>query len=290
MCNNRFQRLRALSPAIKSALSGLRAESRGLDIIQTQVDELLPLKNKLDELRKRVKEIDRAVKDLLDNDEDMALMYLLPPAPGSTTGDPMGMTPGDPMGMTRSPSPYHTSSSNDRSDEKDIPVVTDEIPSSSPTKTTAQQQQQQSTMGLEMMLENYLNEMGWIASEVDEVLDTIINTEENVELQLDLLRNRILKVELRLSISSFVITSGALVTGLFGRPVAASLSPPHITTLSPPHITTLSPPHITTLSPPHITTLSPPHINHYPITHLLLTITSYRFVSILLQHQQHHQA
>jgi len=238
MCNNLFQRLRALSPAIKSALAGLRAESRGLDIIQTQVDELLPLKNKLDELRKRVKEIDRAVKDLLDNDEDMALMYLLPPAPGTTPGDPMETTPGDPMGTTRSPSPYYTSSSmrNDRSDEKDIPVVTDEIPSSSPSKTTTQLQ---STMGLEMMLENYLNEMGWIASEVDEVLDTIINTEENVELQLDLLRNRILKVELRLSISSFVITSGALVTGLFGRPVAASLSPPHITTLSPPHLTTL---------------------------------------------------
>jgi hypothetical protein len=39
MCNNLFQRLRALSPAIKSALAGLRAESRGLDIIQTQVDD-----------------------------------------------------------------------------------------------------------------------------------------------------------------------------------------------------------------------------------------------------------
>ena len=36
---------------------------------------------------------------------------------------------------------------------------------------------------------------------------------ENVVLQIDLLRNRILKFELILSISSFVITCGALVTG-----------------------------------------------------------------------------
>jgi hypothetical protein len=249
------------------------------------VDELLPLKNKLDELRKRVREIDRAVKDLLDNDEDMALMYLLPSTPGTTPGDPMGTTPGDPMGTTRSPSvsgrgmigvlvddrstsPYHTSSSmrNDRSDDKEMPVVTDEIPSSSPTKITAQQQQQQSTMSLEMMLENYLNEMGWIASEVDEVLDTIINTEENVELQLDLLRNRILKVELRLSISSFVITSGALVTGLFGRPLTDPTTLWTYLLLLPYHLLI--------------------SITH----HLLLTITSYRFVSLLQRHQQqHHQ-
>jgi hypothetical protein len=39
-----------------------------------------------------------------------------------------------------------------------------------------------------------------------------VNT-ENVELQLDLLRNRILRFELFLSISSFVISCGALITG-----------------------------------------------------------------------------
>ena len=37
---------------------------------------------------------------------------------------------------------------------------------------------------------------------------------ENVVLQIDLLRNRILKFELILSISSFVVTCGALVSGM----------------------------------------------------------------------------
>ena len=45
-------------------------------MIQTQADELLPLKNKIDELKKRVKEIKRAITDILSNDNDMNQMYL----------------------------------------------------------------------------------------------------------------------------------------------------------------------------------------------------------------------
>ena len=78
VCSNLFKRVRALSPAVSSTLKALQAESRGLqDVIITQVDELLPLKNKLDELRKRVKEIKRAMTDVLNNDEDMEMMYLV---------------------------------------------------------------------------------------------------------------------------------------------------------------------------------------------------------------------
>jgi len=64
---------------VATTLNALRIESRGLDLLQqTQVDELLPLKNKLDELRKRVKEIKRAINDILNNDEDMLMMHLGP--------------------------------------------------------------------------------------------------------------------------------------------------------------------------------------------------------------------
>ena len=42
------------------------------------------------------------------------------------------------------------------------------------------------------------------------------NTEEFVEIQLDLLRNRVLRFELLLSISTFAVGCGALVTGIFG--------------------------------------------------------------------------
>ena len=79
------------------------------------------------------------------------------------------------------------------------------------------------TMNLEMLFENYLNEVEWIASEVEEVIDEITNTEENVVLQLDLLRNRILRFELSLSMSSYVVTCGALITGLFGMNLISHL-------------------------------------------------------------------
>lgn len=169
---------------------GLRAESRGLEVIQTQADELLPLKNKIDELKTRVKEVKRAITDILSNDEDMSMMYLSV-SPMSDLGD--------------------ISSSDLRGTP---PIYMD--PSKIPDPFV-------DTMNLEMLFENYLNEIEWIASEVEEVIDEITNTEENVVLQLDILRNRILRFELSLSMSSFVVTCGALITGLFGMNLTSHL-------------------------------------------------------------------
>lgn len=163
----------------------MRAESRGLAVIQTQADELLPLKNKIDELRKRVKEVKKSISDILSNDEDMNLMYLMPPKEGKQQL---------------------------------------EFDASNPFLQASQHLEDLvDTMSLEMLFENYLNEIEWIASEVEEVIDEITNTEENVVLQLDILRNRILRFELSLSMSSFVVTCGALVTGLFGMNLTSHL-------------------------------------------------------------------
>jgi magnesium transporter len=160
VCNSLFDRVRALSPRISSALGALTAESRGLDVVQTQIDELLPLKNEIDELGKRVKEIRRAITEILNNDEDMGMMYL---------------------GEHRM---------------KDGAEV--------------------DTTNLEMLFETYFNEVEWIFAEVEELTDEITNTEENVMLQIDLVRNRILKFELTLSIASFVAGVGAMIGGIFG--------------------------------------------------------------------------
>ena len=163
----------------------MRAESRGLAVIQTQADELLPLKNKIDELKKRVKEVKKSISDILSNDEDMNLMYLASPPEGGQLG-------------FDATNPY---------------LPTSQYPVDGAVDT----------MSLEMLFENYLNEIEWIASEVEEVIDEITNTEENVVLQLDILRNRILRFELSLSMSSFVVTCGALVTGLFGMNLTSQL-------------------------------------------------------------------
>ena len=218
-----FRRVRSLSPAVASALNGLRAESRGLDVVQTQVDELLPLKNKLDELRKRVKEIKRAITEVLASDEDMAMMQLGGASASKEQQVGAGAGPGAALLAvgTGSSSKAQREAGVDMADGSDAALPgtsssggggvlsADEDALTSAHNTAG-------VVNLEMMFENYLNEVEWISAEVEDEIDEIRNTEENVVLQLDLLRNRILKFELLLSISSFVVTCGALVTGLFG--------------------------------------------------------------------------
>lgn len=261
VCNNLFRKVRALSPAIQTALQGLQAESRGLDIIKTQVDELLPLKNQLDELKKRVQEVDRAIKEVLDNDEDMGMMHLEGESGGSgfDGGDVVidtseaGVGSEDVSAMTADVDSARNTAETNKHDHHishDVthPVHTPhthgwlkrKLPSlKAHTKYSKSHPLSDSihhthaalnaqltshlhahlpdaTISFEMMLENYLNEIGWIASEVEEMSDQITNTEENVALQIDLLRNRILRFELSLSMCSFIVSCAALVTGVFG--------------------------------------------------------------------------
>lgn len=201
VCSSLFSKVRMLEPDVASALNDLRAESRGLDVMQTQVDELLPLKNLLDELRKRVKEIKRAINAVLENDDDMAMMCLSARQLHKThvvIADVTGAIPTNSV---------DASASNQ----------------GTATTTIASIAAAGDVMAVETLFENYLHETEWIASEVDDLLDEITNTEENVVLQLDLLRNRILRFELTLSISSFVMSFGAVITGAFGMNLLSHL-------------------------------------------------------------------
>lgn len=272
---------------VVAALGDLRAQSKGLDVIQTQVDELLPLKNKLDLLSKRVQVIRKAITDILNSDEDMIMMHLSPTPPDRSPSEKPSIDisaaivaeiadmerregehdkeiqiqklrewwrnrqevvtseegggeekeevaaferlvsllkadsdHGEYMGSGRRGSKAHIRPEQPSSSgfHSKLFSKSHSEPFSSPSIHAASHRPEKDidTMHLEMLFENYLNEIEWIASELDGLQDNITNTEENVVLQLDLLRNRILRFELFLSISSFVVTCGALVTGLFG--------------------------------------------------------------------------
>ena len=56
-------------------------------------------------------------------------------------------------------------------------------------------------------------QLEWADTEIREIQHAIRNTEDTVEIQLDLLRNRILRFELVLNIVASVISFGCLVTG-----------------------------------------------------------------------------
>lgn len=76
---------------------------------------------------------------------------------------------------------------------------------------------------VEMLFENYLMQLEWSDTDIKEIQQAVKNTEDTVEIQLDLLRNRILRFELFLSIFSSVVGVGALVTGAFGMNMLSGL-------------------------------------------------------------------
>lgn len=194
VCSNLLRQVRALAPAISLALQSLQAESRGLDIIKTQADQLLPLKNQLDELRKRTKEIDRAIKEVLDNDEDMLMMHLglQNEAVQAYSAEETAHAPSVTESLwdtLAAAEPQHTHEHGEIAVDEETPARRDitqpwrrhrgyihrmmphsRLPNRTHTTkgslSVPRHVQEDATISLEMMLENYLHEIGWIASEV----------------------------------------------------------------------------------------------------------------------------
>lgn len=210
VCSSLLVKVRQLEPLTITALKDLRAESKGLDAIQTQADELLPVKNILDEYRKRIREIKGAIFDVLNSDDDMAMMCLSTIPTTEEQHDGLNSSISSMVSNIK-----QMQGSSLRRRFRNRPGMKGLSPIELEFSAT------------ESIFENYLHDSEWISAEIDDLLDEIKHTEDHVALQLDLLRNRILKVELVLSIVSFVVSLGGLVTGLFGMNLINYLEKSH---------------------------------------------------------------
>ena len=179
------ERLQVVSPHIMRILGDLKFRHGTLSSFPKLLDELLPLRNDLSELHYTVQELRKALNDVLLSDEDMEMMYLSQPYSPSSSPS---LSPGSSSSMVQRSSKHHRGGGG-----------TDE-----------------SHQEIEMMFENYLMQLEWADTEIREVQHAIRNTEDTVEIQLDLLRNRILRFELVLNIVTSVVSFGCLITGLFG--------------------------------------------------------------------------
>ena len=120
---------------------------------QAKLGELLPLKNKVDELEAKCSEVASAIAEVLKDDEDMANMRL-----SEITHD--GCVPdGDPMNLH---------------------------------------------VEVELLFEDYLLQMDEVLNSLRTVQRSVQNTEEVVEIEVDLLRNRIMSYEMLLELSGLV--------------------------------------------------------------------------------------
>jgi len=69
---------------------------------------------------------------------------------------------------------------------------------------------------VELLFEDYLLQMDEVLLSLRAVQSSVTNTEEVVEIELDLLRNRIMRYEMLLELSGLVVGVAAAVTGAFG--------------------------------------------------------------------------
>lgn len=190
---------RALESILVSVLDALRIElgvvrrwtSDVLDGLDDDVDReklrtLLQVSRKLNAFLSRAKAVKGAVVEVLENQDDMALMYLSSP----------------------SPSPSHSPSSHSPS-------------SSSGSSTTWNSTETESTSEvamdeLELLLESFDKQVEEVVAETSQLHSDISNTQEVVELILDNNRNKLLALDLKTSIATMGVSVGTLWAGLFG--------------------------------------------------------------------------
>eukprot|EP00979_Chaetoceros_neogracilis_P006314 scaffold1275_cov247-Chaetoceros_neogracile.AAC.6 len=174
VCSFKTSKVAQIIQTAKHVLGGITYNFKGREEVgrkkdafiemQAKLGELLPLKNKVDELEAKCAEVAGAIAEVLKNDEDMAAMRL-----SEITGDEV--LEGDPDNLH---------------------------------------------VEVELLFEDYLLQMDEVLVALRSVQSYVRNTEEVVEIELDLLRNRIMRYEMLLELSGLVVGVAAAVTGAFG--------------------------------------------------------------------------
>jgi hypothetical protein len=152
-------------------------------VMQARLGNLLPLKNKLDSLEAHCAEIAAAINELLHNEKEMKAMYL--------------------------------SRQKEKASLLETSINTSKVANST-TITEVTCDVDNSIMELELLLEDFLLRMEEMLYSLRQVQSSIKNTEEVVDIELDLMRNVIMRHELLLESYSFAASFAAAITGLFG--------------------------------------------------------------------------
>ncbi|PWZ01197.1 cora-domain-containing protein [Testicularia cyperi] len=222
---------RALESILVSVLDALRIE---LDVVRTwtsqilnELDDdvdrdklrtLLQVSRKLNAFLSRAKAVKNAVVEVLENDEDMQLMYLsVPPSSGfdSASASASAASKDSSSGKKNDslPDAGLESGSNARHDEAAGSSTKGEYGSTAPT---APSDGSPRVDELELLLESFDKQVEEVVAETSQLHSDITNTQEVVELILDNNRNKLLALDLKTSIATMGISAGTLWAGLFG--------------------------------------------------------------------------
>ncbi|KAK4267662.1 hypothetical protein QN277_024414 [Acacia crassicarpa] len=220
---------RALEVALESACTFLDSQAAELEIeAYPLLDELTSkistlnlervrrLKSRLVALTRRVQKVRDEIEQLMDDDGDMAEMYLTEKKSrmeSSFFGDhqsSMGYKSIDAASISAPVSPV-SSPPDGRRLEKSLSIARSRHESMKSTESATD-----SIEELEMLLEAYFVVIDSTLNKLTSLKEYIDDTEDFINIQLDNVRNQLIQFELLLTTATFVVAIFGVVAGIFG--------------------------------------------------------------------------
>ncbi|KAJ4718656.1 Magnesium transporter MRS2-like protein [Melia azedarach] len=219
---------RALEVALESACTFLDSQAAELEIeAYPLLDELTSkistlnlervrrLKSRLVALTRRVQKVRDEIEQLMDDDGDMAEMYLTEKKSrmeASFYGDQsvLGYRSNDGLQSVSAPVSPVASPPDSRKLEKTLSIARSRQSMKSTDSTT------DSVEELEMLLEAYFVVIDSTLNKLTSLKEYIDDTEDFINIQLDNVRNQLIQFELLLTTATFVVAIFGVVAGIFG--------------------------------------------------------------------------
>ncbi|KAK6267769.1 hypothetical protein QUC31_011929 [Theobroma cacao] len=180
------------------------------------------LKSRLVALTRRVQKVRDEIEQLMDDDGDMAEMYLTEKKSrmeSSFYGDQslMGFRSIDGLSISAPVSPV-SSPPETRRLEKSLSIARSRHESMRSSESTTE-----SIEELEMLLEAYFVVIDSTLNKLTSLKEYIDDTEDFINIQLDNVRNQLIQFELLLTTATFVVAIFGVVAGIFGMNFAIPL-------------------------------------------------------------------
>ncbi|XP_026411686.1 magnesium transporter MRS2-1-like isoform X3 [Papaver somniferum] len=220
---------RALEVALEAACTYLDAQAAELEIeAYPLLDELTSkistlnlervrrLKSRLVALTRRVQKVRDEIEQLMDDDGDMAEMYLTEKKrrmEASFYGDQSVMgysSTGGGLSVSAPVSPVSSPPDN-RKLEKSLSIARSRHESMKSSESTSDNIEE-----LEMLLEAYFVVIDSTLNKLTSLKEYIDDTEDFINIQLDNVRNQLIQFELLLTTATFVVAIFGVVAGVFG--------------------------------------------------------------------------
>ncbi|XP_061365742.1 magnesium transporter MRS2-4-like isoform X2 [Gastrolobium bilobum] len=169
------------------------------------LEHVRSLKSNLTRLLARVQKMRDEIEHLLDDNEDMAQLYLTR------------------KWLQNQQIEAHLGATNSNNVSNTAPIVRRIGSNRSGSLMTSKFGDDNDVEDLEMLLEAYFMQLDGIRNKILSVREYIDDTEDYVNIQLDNHRNELIELQLTLTIASFSIAIETLIAGVFGMNIHCSL-------------------------------------------------------------------